>query len=106
MKRLLFLPFMLGVMLANAQLKLGLKGGVNISNFTGLADNVDNEPLIGFHAGGVLRWKLNHLVVQPEVLYSVQGAKIKVNGDSKDYKIDYVNVPIMLQWAFGGKFYA
>jgi|SRR5215211_128998 len=105
MKKIMFLPLVLGVMIANAQLKLGLKGGVNISNFTGL-DNVDKEPLVGYHAGGVLRFKLSHLVLQPELLYSKQGAKVTENGTEKEYQLDYVNVPIMLQWAFGGSFYA
>jgi hypothetical protein len=105
MKKLMLLPLVLVVMVANAQLKLGAKGGVNISNFTGLDEAVDHEALIGFHVGGVVRWKLNHLVVQPEVLYSAQGCTIKANGTEKDYKLDYVNVPIMLQWQFGGKLY-
>ena len=105
MKRIMLLPIMFGVMVANAQLKLGLKGGVNVSNFTGL-DNVEKDPLVGFHAGLVSRFILNHLVLQPELLYSVQGAKITENGTEKDYKLDYINVPIMLQWAFGGSFYA
>ena len=106
MKRILLLPFVLGVMISNAQLKLGLKGGVNVSNFTGL-DNVEKDPLVGFHAGLVSRFILNHLVLQPELLYSVQGAKITETGGTKtDYKVDYINVPIMLQWAFGGSFYA
>ena len=105
MKRIMFLPLFFGVIVANAQLKLGLKGGVNVSNFTGL-DNVDKEPLVGFHAGLLSRFMLNHLVLQPEILYSVQGAKITENGTEKDYKLDYINVPIMLQWAFGGTFYA
>jgi Outer membrane protein beta-barrel domain len=98
MKKFMFLPLVLGVMVANAQLKLGAKAGVNISNFTGLDEAVDHEALIGFHAGGVVRLKFNHLVVQPEVLYSTQGCTIKSNGTEKDYKLDYVNVPIMLQW--------
>ena len=106
MKRMMMiLPLVFGVMVANAQIKLGLKAGVNISNFTGL-DSVDNESLVSYHAGGVLRFKLNHLVIQPEVLFSQQGAKITDNGTEKDYKVGYVNVPIMLQWAFGGAFYA
>ena len=105
MKKIMFLPLILGVMAANAQLKLGLKGGVNISNFTGL-DNVEKEPLVGFHAGLVTRFLLGHLVLQPEVLYSSQGAKITENGTETDYKMDYINVPLMLQWAFGGSFYA
>jgi hypothetical protein len=106
MKRILLLPFVLGVMISNAQLKLGAKGGVNVSNFTGL-DNVEKDPLVGFHAGLVSRFILNHLVLQPELLYSVQGAKITETGGTKtDYKVDYINVPIMLQWAFGGSFYA
>src|SRR5688572_15809128 len=105
MKKFMFLPLVLGVMVANAQLKLGAKAGVNISNFTGLDDAVEHESLIGYHAGGIVRFDFGNLVLQPEVLYSVQGAKIKNAGTESEFRLSYINIPIMLQYAFGGKFY-
>src|SRR4030095_2880365 len=106
MKKIIFLPLLLVIGIANAQLKLGLKAGVNISNFTG-GDfkNIEKNTLVGFHAGGLVRWKFNHLVLQPEVLFSSQGAKLKDSVSEQDYKVSYVNIPIMLQYQFGGSFY-
>jgi hypothetical protein len=106
MKKIMFLPLLLGVMVASAQLQFGLKGGVNISNFNGGDfNNIEKSALTSFHGGGLLRWRLTHLVLQPEVLFSSQGAKLKDATSEEDYKISYLNIPIMLQWAFGGNFY-
>src|SRR3954470_12179929 len=102
MKKLIILPLLLGVMVTNAQIKLGLKGGVNVSTFNGL-DNANS--LTAYHAGGFARWQFNHLNLQPELLYSAQGATVNENGTDKDYKVDYVLVPIMLQWQFKGNLY-
>jgi hypothetical protein len=106
MKKTIFLPFLLTAGIVNAQIQLGIKGGVNISNFTG-GDfgNIDKSPLTSFHAGGLLRWKLEHLIFQGEVLYSEQGAKLKDSSTERNYKLSYVNVPIVLQYAFKGGFY-
>ena len=106
MKKVMFLPLLLGMVVVNAQIQLGVKAGVNIANFTG-GDfgNIDKSPLTSFHAGGILRWKFEHLILQGEVLYSEQGAKLKDSVSEKDYKISYINIPIVLQYAFKGGFY-
>ena len=102
MKKLMFLPFLLGVMVANAQIKLGLKAGVNVSTFNGL-DNA--ESLTAYHAGGIVRWKFKRFTLAPELLYSKQGASVTENGTETDYEVDYILLPIMLQWQFGGSLY-
>ena len=106
MKKMMFLPLLLGMVVVNAQIQLGVKAGVNIANFTG-GDfgNIDKSPLTSFHAGGILRWKFEHLILQGEVLYSEQGAKLKDSVSEKDYKVSYINIPIVLQYAFKGGFY-
>ena len=93
---------------ANGQMRIGLKAGVNVSNFTG--DNFggfEPEPLTSPHGGIFLRWRFGtHLALQPEVLFSVQGAKIKDSSNTEqDYKASYVNIPIMLQYHFNGGLY-
>ena len=106
MKKIIFLPLLLVVGIVNAQLQFGLKGGVNISNFTGGDfNNIEKSSLVAFHAGGVVRIKFDHLVLQPELLFSTQGAKLDDGTTEADYKISYVNIPIMLQWQFKGSFY-
>src|SRR5678816_1846395 len=106
MKKVIFLPLLMVMGIVNAQLQFGLKGGVNISNFTGgNFNNIEKSSLVAFHAGGLVRIKFDHLVLQPEVLFSTQGAKLDDGTTEADYKISYVNVPIMLQWQFKGSFY-
>ena len=90
MKKIIFLPFLLAVGMLNAQLQFGLKGGVNISNFTG-GDfhNIEKSPYVAWHAGGLLRIKFDHLVLQPEVLFSTQGAKLD-DGTTEDELYDFL----------------
>jgi hypothetical protein len=106
MKKVILFPLLMVTGIVNAQLQFGLKGGVNISNFTG-GDfpNYEKSPYVAFHAGGLLRIKFDHLVLQPEVLFSSQGAKLDNGTTEANYTISYVNVPIMLQWQFKGSFY-
>ena len=106
MQKVIFLLLLFVMGIVNAQAQIGLKGGVNISNFTG-ADfpNIDKNPLVGFHAGILWRIKFNHLVLQPEALWSTQGARFDDGTNEEDYKVNYLNIPIMLQWQFKGSFY-
>jgi hypothetical protein len=87
---------------------IGIKGGANISNFTG-SSNVSElkaSTLVGFHAGVFLGLYVgDNFSIQPEVLFSTQGAKID-NGTTKDdYKLTYINVPVMAKYRFNGGFY-
>jgi hypothetical protein len=92
---------------ANAQnFQLGVKAGANISNFTGGDfDAVKKKALVGIHAGAFFRFKFSKLALQPEFMISTQGAKIDSASGSYDWKITYVNVPVMLQYYFAGGFY-
>lgn len=108
MKRLLVAAFLLVSATGFAQtFQLGIKGGVNISNFTG-GDfkDLDKKSLVGFHAGGFVSFFLgDHFAIQPEVLFSSQGAKLDNAGDEQNLKVSYVNVPVMLKYRFTGGFY-
>ena len=85
---------------ANAQtgdVKFGFKGGYNLSNFGGDVEN--NKSLSGFHLGGFVEIPVSEkFSVQPEVLYSAQGAKFEGYGYSFDYKTDYINIPVMAKY--------
>lgn len=87
--------------------QLGIKGGVNISNFTGgNFENLDKKSLVGFHAGGFLSFFFgDNLALQPEVLFSSQGAKLEDAGDKQNLKVSYINVPVLLKYRFNGGFY-
>lgn len=105
MKKLLFFSLAGLALQASAQtFQVGVKGGVNISNFNGgTFNNLDQKVLVGFHAGGLLRFKFgNTLALQPEVLFSTQGTTLKNTSTDYDYKVNYVNVPVLVQVSPGG----
>lgn len=80
----------------NAQfLKFGVKAGANFANLTGTdADGFDG--LTSFHFGGVIEVKaLQNFSIQPELLYSSQGAK---SDSFDDIKFDYVTVPVLAKF--------
>jgi Outer membrane protein beta-barrel domain len=79
----------------------GVKGGVNLATL-----NSDQDPgpefkyRIGFIAGGFFTWPLgSHLDVQPEVLFSQQGASLDSIGlESVTIKTDYLVAPILVRY--------
>lgn len=84
----------------------GVKGGVNISNFTGGDFNdVKKTALVGFHAGGYLNFALGGVSIQPEVLVSTGGATLEDQGNKVDVKLTYISVPVMVKFNPGGGFY-
>lgn len=98
-----------GTMLAvQAQnVKFGVKGGLNISKLT----NTDgSKALAGFHAGGLVNIGLNESwAIQPEVLYSSQGTKAEKGifglTASNTLNLNYINVPVMVQYSIVPAFY-
>jgi hypothetical protein len=74
----------------------GPKAGINLSNYTG--GNIESDAKVGFHVGGLLNFGIgNHFSIQPEVLFSTQGAKVDRQGNKDDFKVSYVTVPVMLK---------
>ena len=98
---------------ANAQdMSFGAKAGLNVSNLTG--DIEDTKSLIGAHVGVFAEFKItDKFSFQPELLYSMQGAKTEfteVEGDSYSYKeeskikLSYINIPLMAKFYVSEKF--
>ena len=79
---------------------LGIKGGVNMYNVHN-DDNTKYDQRTGYHFGllGHIHFD-NQFAIQPEIVYSAQGAKI---GDTK-YNLDYINVPVLFQYMFDNGF--
>jgi hypothetical protein len=88
---------------ANAQnIKFGVKAGLNLATLTGDV-NSDVSSRTNFHAGGVVEFKVaQNFSVQPELLYSGQGAKFDVFQDGANYettfKFDYINIPVLAKY--------
>jgi hypothetical protein len=77
---------------ANAQdTKYGVKGGLNMSNNS--ADG--SKSITSFHLGGFAQFKMNDkFAIQPELLYSAQGAK----NDFGTLNLNYINIPVMAKY--------
>ena len=79
-----------------ADVHFGLKGGLNISNLYS-NPNVNYDPKAGLHAGGLAHIHLSKTwALQPEIMYSNQGAK----SGGTNVNLHYVNVPLQLQYMF------
>ena len=82
----------------------GPKAGLNVSNYTG--GNIKSDALVGVHLGGLLNFGIGNVFsIQPEVLFSTQGAKIDNQGTKTEFKVNYVSVPVMLKIKTAGGFY-
>ena len=80
-----------------AQVNFGLKAGVNFSSFTG-SDASGSSTLTGFHAGGLVNIPISSMFsIQPELLYSGEGAKETGTSDNK-LSLGYINIPVLVQY--------
>ena len=103
-----------GITQANAQ-NFGFKGGYNYSSFNGeVAKDNTLKGLSGFYVGALLELPLGDVLsLQPEVIYSRQGAawekdyNIPILGKGSlknDIKLDYLNIPVMAKVNLGPLF--
>jgi hypothetical protein len=82
----------------------GPKAGLNVSNYSG--GDINSDAKVGYHLGGILNFGFGEFFsVQPEVLFSTQGAKVENAGSKKDFKINYLNIPVMLKFRIASGFY-
>jgi Outer membrane protein beta-barrel domain len=88
------------------KIKMGLKGGVNFSNVHGSAFPGDTAgTLIGYHAGGFITIKLPFVSIQPELLISTTGTKLRTNDVAQKIKLTYISMPVMIQVKLFPAFY-
>ncbi|BDU23371.1 MULTISPECIES: porin family protein [unclassified Flavobacterium] len=83
----------------NAQeTRFGIKGGVNLSTLTGEYED-DTKSLVGFTVGGFAEIKvIERLAIQPELLYSAQGARFEDAFGKYDAKLNYLNIPVLAKF--------
>ncbi len=90
-------------------MQFGFKLGPNFSTWTGEdakpSDDEKKKMLIGAHAGVFMTIPLTQmLLLQPELLYSMQGARYTYeDGWKETYRTNHLNIPIALriQWPTG-----
>jgi len=107
MKKVIFVLMLSVISVAViAQVTVGLKAGTNITNFSGGDfDEVKKKAIVGFHGGGYLNFSLGAISLQPEILFSTQGARIDSVSGSYDWKVNYLTVPVMFKYRSAGGFY-
>ena len=93
---LLLFPLVVSVSAFGQETSFGIKAGVNYSTISGDASGVESK--IGFHAGvfGIIK-PIDALGIQPEMVFSRQGAQASANNDVK-FHYDYLNIPVMLNF--------
>ncbi len=81
---------------AQAGFRLGVKGGLNFAN---VDRDISTDSRTGFHAGAFATIKLSKLAIQPELIYSAQGADLDFGGGfgELESRFNYLNIPILLK---------
>jgi len=83
------MAFCLAAQAQSEEIKFGVKGGVNFTNFD--SDGADSDGKTGFYAGGLVDLPVSgNFHIQPEVLYSSEGAD--------DASLDYIRIPVMAKY--------
>jgi opacity protein-like surface antigen len=74
--------------------KFGIKAGVNYANFEG--SDLQTDAITSYHAGLVTEIKLtDSFSLQPELLYSTQGASYKNAGTEFKNELGYLSIPVL-----------
>ena len=89
-----------GLSAANAQIDLGVKGGLNFSTLSGDSKKLYDDQTkfrTDFYVGGYANYKVtDQISFQPELLYSKQGAGVKTNNNSNTKIVTHnINIPLM-----------
>lgn len=102
----LFLGAAIAVSSLSFAQQFGIKAGGNLSSLSKDATLSEQKSKIGFYAGAFVNVPVaESFSVQPEVLYSNQGAKATVLNNDVKLNMDYINVPVMFQYNATPEFY-
>jgi hypothetical protein len=90
---------------AHAQFQFGVKGGLNLANLSDV-QGVSWNTQFSFNGGIFLKLPVApHVSIQPELVYSGQGASSDNGGSTASEHINYVNLPILLKLSSRTGFY-
>lgn len=108
MKKLIFVTLLTLIsMTAFTQVRFGVKSGVNLASLIG--DDFEKTDIRTSGVFGVfVKFNLSKFIeFQPEILYSMQGAKISTSFDSwtggkygvdEAFKLEFINIPLMMKF--------
>ena len=90
---------------ANAQhVNIGVKGGLNLYNIHN-SNGTEYDTKAGVNLGLLGHIHLaKHVAFQPELVYSAQGAKYTIGGTETKINLNYINVPLLVQYMFDNGF--
>jgi hypothetical protein len=101
---LLMLALAVGATLFAQDAKFGFKAGLNVANLHN-SNGSEWGSKLGLHAGVLAHIHLNpSWAIQPEVVYSSQGAKYTVGDGEHELSLNYINIPVQLQYMFSNGF--
>ena len=104
MKKTIFVTVLLVAISMNMQaqlVKFGVKAGVNYANQNGSditvnSRNYTTSAITSYHAGLIAEIKLvDSFAIQPELLYSTQGATYKNAGEEFRNELGYLSIPVL-----------
>ncbi|MEO5602320.1 MAG: porin family protein [Cyclobacteriaceae bacterium] len=83
---------------------IGIKGGLNAYTLK-TDDNSAADAKISFHVGLLGHFHITgNFALQPEIIYSVQGASYNMSGTDVRLNLNYINVPLLFQYMFDNGF--
>lgn len=82
---------------SQAQFALGIKGGLNFANLDVTSAGSAYSSRTGYHGGAFFLVKLGKIGIQPEILFSKQGATASFNGQDLKSNYDYINIPVIFK---------
>lgn len=87
-----------GFAFSQAQFAIGIKGGPNFAKLDVNDPAATYKARTGWHGGAFMLIKGGKIGVQPEILFSQQGSKIKTpNLGNLNASYSYINVPVILK---------
>lgn len=105
MKKTILAAVALIAMSASVQaqlVKIGIKGGINYANQNGTDITITSgnykkaDAITSYHAGLVAEIKLlDRISIQPELLYSTQGATYKNAAEEFKNELGYISIPLL-----------
>ena len=110
MKKVTILLFALLITVgASAQFSYGVKAGLNLSSLSETKMTVSNTKttipgssmIAGFFAAAHVNYSFNEILgIQPEVMFSMQGGKVKKSGatmpDDQTLRYNYIQIPVLI----------
>jgi len=108
MKNFLYSAFMMIICQGvSAQSKIhsnfGIKAGANAAKLGQKVINWDTR--YSWHAGLLAHLHMSeHFAIQPELVYSGQGAEHVITGSDRQLELGYLNLPILFQYMTGSGF--